>query len=198
MLDSVIIQDTIHHLTDTIACNVPNTGNVNNSLLDTLYKVSMIVIAICNFVFSLYIFVSKNSKEDIDKEANRKLGLLKTLVLDHKLSILYNKFSELSNETKILLTKKMSDQEKSNLDEKLAEIFISLRLEFVLLLSAVDEALYVKILASLDRLQEKLTTALFDSGINLDVNPKYNYYIQKPINDIQISIIKELFKYKGK
>ena len=98
----------------------------------------MIVIAICNFVFRSYIFVCKNSKADIDKEANRKLGLLKTLVLDHKLSILYNKFSELSNETKILLTKKMSDQEKSNLDEKLAEIFISLRLEFVLLLSAVD------------------------------------------------------------
>lgn len=198
MLDSVIIQDTIHCLKDTIACNVPNIGNGDNLLLDTSYKVSMIVIAICNFVFSLYIFISKNSKEDIDKEANRKLSLLKTLVLDHKLSILYNKFSELSNETKILLVKKMSDQEKSVLDEKLAEIFISLRLEFVLLLSAVDETLYNRILENLDKLQEKLTTALFDSGINLDVNSKYNDYIQKPINDIQILIIKELFKYKGK
>lgn len=198
MLDSITIQDTIYHFADSIACTVPATENINGSLLDTLYKVSMIIIAICNFIFSFYIFIYRNSKEDKDKESNRKLGLLKTLVLDHKLSVLYNKFSEISNETKILLARKMSDQEKSILDEKLAEIFIDLRHEFVLLLSAIDEALYKNTLANLDDLQEKLTTALFDSGINLDVNSKYNDYIQEPINSIQILIIEELFNYKGK
>lgn len=198
MLDSIAIQETIHHLADSIVCTVPTTGNIDGSLLDTLYKVSMIIIAICNFIFSFYIFIYKNSKEDKDKESTRRLGLLKTLVLDHKLSVLYNKFSEISNETKVLLTRKMSDQDKSILDEKLGEIFIGLRHEFVLLLSAIDEDLYKNTLANLDDLQGRITTALFDSGINLDVNSKYNDYIQEPINDIQILIIKELFKYKGK
>ncbi len=198
MLETAI-QDTIRLLADSIAYNTPNIEKINNSWLDNLYKLSMIFIALCNFIFGLYIFFSKNSKEDTDKEAIRKLGLLKTLVLDHKLSILYNNFSEITKETKVLLSD-ISDQERSTLDEKLAEIFINLRLEFVMILSAIDSSLYKNTLAHLDTLQEQLTTAIFDTNLDLtsNIDSKYNNCIQEPINNIQILIINELFKYKGK
>ena len=67
-------------------------------LLDIFFKTATIIIAIANLFFVVKFFNLKNKKEDADKEKDRRINWLKTLVLDHSLDSFYSFFDSLETE----------------------------------------------------------------------------------------------------
>jgi len=164
--------------------------------LDVLYKLGVVLIALFNFIFSIYLYKTNKINQKIkDTKINRQ-NLLNTLILNHKLDDFYKIFACIHTECKTLLDTKIDEeQRKEQTNGKLEELFIRLNLEFITTLRAVDIKLSNEILFISDTLQSKLSENIFDNGVNLHVRDKYDELIQTPISDAEIEILKRLYEF---
>ena len=164
---------------------------------DRITKISTIVIACCNLFFAVFLWVKKNKRDDKDKERDRKLALLKTLILDHHLADFYDCFKTLNNDVAALKTVNQEEGFKLQVHEKLESSFISLREQFIDLLLAVDQYLYESLLKLSDELQDSLANAIFDEGIVISNEIKFNELIAQPMAETRTRMIRVLFEYRG-
>lgn len=178
-------------------CNVAISPQESVDYLDIAFKSATICIALFNIYFATKIFRIKDRKEDSEKERDRKIQLLKTLVLDHNLKHYYSIFDEIEAKLTELKAPNLNDDNKSTIDTSVAELFIKLRRKFYDSLLAIDNALYDTIVDFSDKLQTDLTNAIFDPGINLSHTPKYDELIQEKVTNTKTEIIKKLFNYRG-
>ncbi len=85
----IAIIDSLTMIKDTVMTVVPQQMPQEPyslmGILDVVYKIAMILIAAFNAWFAYTIHKLKNKKEDDFKEADRKIALLKTLILDYNL-----------------------------------------------------------------------------------------------------------------
>lgn len=167
------------------------------SLLDIAFKTATIFIAGFNAYFAVKIFKLKTEKDENEKERDRKIQLLKTLVLDHSLTHFHTFFESLEDSLHDLQTPDLTDSQKEITDENNANLFIRLRSKFYDSLLAVDETLYEEIRNDADNLQSHLTDTIFDGGVNLSHLPKYDELISQKLTTAKTNILKKLFNYRG-
>lgn len=202
-MDSAFIQlanDTLQNMLslDSLACISQKDSQGSVSVLDNIYKVSMIIISACNLIFAFYLFYY-NKKENKKKEEKvERKTLLNNLVLRYKLSEFYLFYNSLLKESSNLLLKGdiSLDNKKIILDDKYSDIFSDFRLSFIESLGAIDELLYEKVLSIADNLQSVLSQNLFDEGVNLNVKEKYKELIENPIANAQREILSALYQYE--
>lgn len=163
-------------------------------VLDYSYKIAMVLIAIFNAVLTIYIFCSNNKKNEARQEANRKISLLKTLILDYNLSVFYESFRALEN---ILSRLKNQKCNKKMVEKELQIEFRKLNEQFINFLGAVDSTLYQSLLELCDKCRDELVRSLFDRGVNLWDSKKYEDLIIKPLRATKQKMISDLFNYKG-
>jgi hypothetical protein len=178
-------------------CYIPIQPQENTDYLDIAFKTATICIALFNAYFAIKIFKDKNKKEDTEKERDRKIQLLKTLVLDHNLEYFYTIFDEIENELEKLKLPNLTDQDKLIIDSNIQDLFIKLRRKFYDSLLAIDETLYNNIENRCDELQSHFSLTIFDQGINLSHIPKYDDLINEKLIDSKTEIIRFLFSYRG-
>ena len=201
-MDSAFVQlanDTLQNMLslDSLACISQKDSQGAVSVLDNIYKVSMIIISACNLIFAFYLFYY-NKKENKKKEEKvERKTLLNNLVLRYKLSEFYLFYNSLLKESSNLLLKDdiSLDDKKIILDDKYSDIFSDFRLSFIESLGAIDE-LYEKVLSIADNLQSVLSQNLFDEGVNLNVKEKYKELIENPIANAQREILSALYQYE--
>lgn len=203
IMDTIInsfVNDTLQYVMscDTLINSVKTNTIKTESVLDTIYKISMIIISTCNLFFAFYLFVyNKKTNQKKEQKAERK-ELLNNLVLKYKLVELYDFYSNILKESSVLLKNDgvCLDKKKIILDDKYLDLFSDFRLKFTESLSAIDESLYVCILNITDNLQSNLSKNLFDEGVNLNVKDKYKELIETPIANAQRDILSALYKYE--
>lgn len=178
-------------------CFMPIKPEATTDYLDIVFKSATIFIALFNAYFAIKIFKDKNKKEDAEKERDRKIQLLKTLVLDHSFKNFYTIFDEIENELVNLKQPNLTDQNKQTIDSNIQDLFIKLRRTFYDSLLAIDETLYENIENKCDDLQSHFSLTIFDQGINLSHSPKYDDLINEKLIDTKTEIIKTLFSYRG-
>ncbi len=178
-------------------CFIPIKPEPSTDYLDTAFKTATICIALFNAYFAIKIFKDKNKKDDAEKERDRKIQLLKTLVLDHSFKNFYTIFDEMEDELLKLKTPNLTDPDKQSIDSKIQDLFIKLRRKFYDSLLAIDEPLYDSIENKCDELQSHFSLTIFDQGINLSHTPKYDDLINEKLIDAKTEIIKILFGYRG-
>lgn len=166
-------------------------------ILDVITKIATILIAIVNLYFVVRFFRIKNFRDDIEKEKDRKLQLLKTLVLDNGLEHFYKFYEDVELLYSELLSKQLNDTEKQNLSSKVDDKFIQLRRKFLDSIIGVDQNLFQLILKKVDDLQDQLTNNLFDGGINLNHKPKYDEVILNKLTYSKTEVIRILYTYRG-
>lgn len=92
--DNLIIEQVVDTLVNAPVKNLvsDNTGDWFSlrNLVDLFYKLATVLIALFNVGFAVYIYRTKDKKEDDNKEADRRIGLLKTLILDYNLKHVYS------------------------------------------------------------------------------------------------------------
>ncbi len=196
IVDSIIMEQALDTLNHISMSNInASEGFSFNFFLDIFYKVATVAIALFNAWYAISIFKLKDKKEDENKEADRKIGLLKTLILDYNLKYVYNFFDYLEG---ILSVLKNKDTDKKNIEQIIQRLFKDLNEKFIYFLSAIDKNLYQKILDRSDNFRDKLVANIGDEGVNIYVETKYNELIDKPYKDFKKNIIQDLFSYTGK
>ena len=156
--------------------------------LDALHKLGVVLIALFNLIFSIYLYKTNKINQKIkDMKVNRQ-NLLNILILNHKLNDFYKIFACIHTEIG-------EEKRKEQANGKLEELFIQLNLEFITTLRAVDIKLSDEILSISDTLQSKLSENIFDNGVNLHVRDKYDELIQTPISNAEIEILKKLYEF---
>lgn len=177
-------------------CKMPEPQELIN-YLDIAFKTATILIALFNVFFAVKIFNIKNKKDDSHKESDRKMQLLKTLVLDHNLKNFYSTFDEIEKEVIKLKTPQLTDIEKEVIDSNIGDLFIKLRRKFYDSLLGIETTLYDNIESQCDSLQGHFSETIFDQGINLSHTPKYDEAINEKLINTKTEIIKQLFSYRG-
>ena len=197
LIDSIrVVHDTIISIPHANYLNIELSKSNGSGLLDILFKLATILIALANFAYAIIIFLSKSKKDDGEKEKDRKIHWFKTVILDQSLEYLYESFEEIDEiSKKIKLCK--NDEEKSVIDEELSKIYIKIRRKFIDGLLAVNNTFYNEILDEIDALQTHITESLFDEGLNLNHEPKFEEIITEEIIKTKTSILKKLFNYRG-
>jgi len=165
--------------------------------LDVFYKIAKIVIAGANILLLYYIFSYNSDKNDSKNERDRKISLLKTLVLDNNLKYFYKFYKSIHSETERLLVSDLDDDSKTLIDSSIGDAFINLRIQFIDLLLAVDEHMYNSFIKKADELQEYFTNTIFDDGMNLSHKPKFKEMISDKISESKTEFLKILFDYNG-
>ncbi len=156
-----------------------------------------VIIALVNLGLIIYFFKKRNKKNDSINERNRKLGLLKTLVLDYNLKYLYQFFEDVYETTNELRKSDIENSKKQEINERLTDLGKNLRQKFTDIFLALDKSLYDRILKSSDSLLDGLTNDIFDEGVNLSHAPKFDELITRKISETKTKIIGILFDYSG-
>ena len=188
------IHDTIH-VVKTISIN--NFPIENTSSLDETYKIAMICIACFNLIFAIYIFIVKNKKDHNTNEKNRKINLLKTLILDNNLKFLYQYFEEIDNDTIKLKVADLTIEQRKVINDSILEKGKLFRFKFIDSLNAIDNVMYKGFISNVDKLQDSITESIFDAGINLSHKPMFEEKITKTIVETKTILIKLIFNYNG-
>ncbi len=197
LIDSIrVVHDTIISIPHANYLNIELAKTNGSGLLDILFKLATILIALANFGYAIFIFVSKSKKDDGEKEKDRKIHWFKTVILDQSLKYLYESFEEIDEIVKKIKLCK-NDDEKSVVDEELSIIYIKIRRKFIDGLLAVNNTFYYEILSEMDDLQTHITNNIFDEGINLNHEPKFEQIITEKIIKTKTSILNKLFNYRG-
>jgi hypothetical protein len=165
--------------------------------LDVACKIATVVIALVNVGLVVYIFVKNTKRDSSHKEKERKINLLKTLVLDYGMKYFYQFFDEIDLETKKLKNKDLDDNTKRAINDSLLSYGNNLEQKFTDLFGGINQDLRTNIYQKTDNLLDGFTKSIFDEGINLYAEDKFNDLIVKKIIDFKSEIIKILFSYAG-
>lgn len=194
MGNQLLVTDSINAIQQTIEVNTPLQ---EKSIIDIFCSVSTVVIAIVNVFLLIYFFIQTRRKDDNNNEKNRKISLLKTLVLDYNMKYLYQFFDEIQQKVENLKNGKMTDKQKMETNAQLIDFAKVLRQKFIVTLIAIDKKLYDEILRESDILLDSITKSIFDEGIVLSYEPKFEELITNKVTEAKTKMIKILFNYSG-
>jgi hypothetical protein len=165
--------------------------------LDIACKIATVVIALVNVSLVIYIFV-KNSKRDTShKEKERKINLLKTLVLDYGMKYFYQLFEDIEKESKRLKDKNIDEKTKKDVSNNFQSLNYTLEKRFSDLFGGINDTLRKSIIEKTDKMFDGLSNSIDNQGINLYVEAMFEEHIAKKITDSQSEVIKLLFSYSG-
>lgn len=170
---------------------------ISITILDVAFKLATILIAVLNVILTIYVFHRNTKRTNSQKEEDRKMVWFKTLILDQNLTHLYDFFELLEEDLTRLNLNALNIEEKQKVIESTDDLFINLRRKFIDPLLGIDKNLYEKILEKLDLLQEKISIAVFDEGLNLNHLPMFKEKMLTPVSNTKTSVIKSLFNYRG-
>ncbi|WP_446811559.1 hypothetical protein ACH50O_08340 [Methylomonas sp. 2BW1-5-20] len=165
--------------------------------LDVLSKLAIVLIAVINFVFAVFVFFKKNHIDRLEKESDRKINWLKSLILDHNLDHFYEFFDRLDAELAKLKVPGIDETAKQEINDSVSEVFIYFRRNLIDMFLAVDIELYNFFIASSDSLQDHITESIFDAGINLSHTAKFDEVLNNKVMETKTNLIKRLFEYRG-
>lgn len=188
-------------LVDSLDITIPRIEVIaelpDKSLLQRIYYFAMIIIALANVFLVIYIF-RKNKEKDINAgEKNRKINLLKTLILDYNMDKFYNFFGFVYEKAKLLNTSDLKVESKITINNDIKDLASEFRQSFIDLFIAIDGKLYDDILKKIDSLIDGLTNTIFDEGVNLSHKPKFDELVTNEIRKSKTEIIRSMFSYSG-
>lgn len=171
--------------------------DVNWLNLDNICKIATVFIAVANILWIVYVFFQNKKTTDDRDERSRKINLLKTLVLDSSIPHLYEFFSDVKTEVEKLREKNLNDDAKKKINESIIELEQKFETDFLDVLLAINDSLYENMKIQADGMVDQFTNAIFDPGINLYVEEKFNDKIASKLVETKRMMIKTLFSYKG-
>lgn len=195
----MIDADSIYTVTDSLskvvnpASNITDT-NVFSLVIDFVYKIAMVVIAACNFVYVLHFNKNNSEKNRVKYERDRRLSLFKTMILDNNLRHLYDYFNNMDAELQKLLNKNAN---KKEIEKNIQILTSNLEKNFTSFICAFNYELGMRVRTITDRFLDDIVSSMGNEGINLYVKGVYHDNIKKPFNDTKEKLIKTLSEYNG-
>lgn len=165
--------------------------------LDNSCKMATVLIALANILWIIYVFFQNRKNSDEKNERLRKLGLMKSLVLDYNMKAFYDFFADVGVITSDLKQNNLSNDQKKVINNAVIERERQFEKDFLDVLLAINSNLYTLLKTLVDGMVDQFTNSIFDSGINLYVEDKFNDLIETKLIETKREMIKALFSYKG-
>ena len=189
MVDSLIVENNLPNC-ESCGCQSIAGGS---DLIDTIIAIAMAVIAIANVVLTIHIFKQGQKDNSEGARKQRKFELLQTLILNNRLHILYEFYDAVSRECQQLL--KSTDQKtKVAVNDANIALLKKFRQDFVMPFKVVDHNLFIGLKKTADDLVDGITEAIFDEGINLNHEPKFNEEISEPLSVNRNAMLAKLYE----
>ena len=158
MMDTLtIVHDSLAIGVDTLHSTIIPSINVQCASDKEWWGILEWILPLLFSVFTYYLgTLSNKKKEDKDDttiEANRRMSLFKTLILDYNLKYVYEFFDKLDS---LLVKLKQQDCDKRALDPSIQNEFKQLNEKFIFLLIAVNNDFYTSILKLSDDFRDEL------------------------------------------
>ena len=157
--------------------------------LDNCCKMATVLIAFANILWIVYVFYQNRKNNDEKDERLRKLSLLKTLVLDYNMKAFYDYFADVATICARLKQNNLPDNQKKAINDAIIGRERQFENEFLDVLLAINSGLYVQIKNLTDRMVDQFTNSIFDSGINLYVEGKFNDLIESKLVETKREMI---------
>lgn len=167
------------------------------SMLDYIYKISMIVIASVNVIFAFFIFCRNNKEQAKSRVKSQNIDWFKSLILNHHLDDCYAFYTNIHKESENIKKATSDINDRIQTNENLAVLFSNLRIKTLELFSVADDKLYKNLLKDLDKLQDLLSEKMSDIRIDFSVSDNFDKFIEKEIFKSRTLFVKTLFSYKG-
>lgn len=163
-----------------------------NSVFDIICSIATVAIAVANIFLVAYIFKQEaiNSKDENNKA--RKWDFLINVIIQPNLYHLYGFFNKVESETSKLL-EELDLSSKQLVNSNIIDLASSFRKDFLILLSVVDKNLYDSSLKIIDNMIDGLTVSIFDNGINLTHQPKFEAEISTKVLHCKQSLLSNIY-----
>jgi hypothetical protein len=172
--------------------------------LDSIAKVSQIVIASSTLLLGYFVFVYNKTKDSrtalLTAQSNErtiKLQWFKELVIQPNLTHLYSFFENLESLKQKITSDNLVDDDALSLNRYVNDLASEFRKNFYDILLSIDSNLYNEIKTNIDELVTKLTTAISNDEHKLTNEKTYNKVILDPITSSKNQLLSSLFKYRG-
>ena len=157
----------------------------SSSWVDTILALAMAVIAIADVMLT-YLLFKKNRKDSSESECKtRKFELMQTLILNSNVDNFYKFFDEVTTEC-IRLKSNTDKATKDAVNKAIKSSLKIFRLEFITLVKVIDGELYDKMIKMADKLIDGITESIYDSGINLKHEPKFDEMVTQRISRCRV------------
>lgn len=176
-----------------------------SGVVDVAYKLAMVTIAAFNIVYVIMLNKSQNQDKEAQHKSERRMDLLKTIVLIPNLKKMYRFLDKLWTELEKLKLESEAEKnaEKENtvkqeIEPKIQALFASFRSDFIIVLNATAPSLGEKVEQISDTMRDTLLSNMADPGINLWVTKYFNDKIKFVFEKGKMDMVNALFNYDGK
>lgn len=171
--------------------------DVVRDIWDVIVEVATVVTAFISVCLAYRVYVWTKQDTEHQTEQQRKLEMLKTLVLDYRMNLFYQFVDQISTNAE-KLTRCSNKSERKTINEELLTDFYSIRLRFLETLKIVDsDLLYTPCLRILDKLSDSLSEIIADEEVDFSQEPVFREKIKMPIHNANVEILRILFSYTG-
>lgn len=176
-LDSLMVDSV--YVSNPPLCGeaIPQSG----SWVDTVLAIAMAVIAAVNVGLTIYIFVKGRKDSSESDYKKRKFELMQTLILNSNIDKFYKFYDNVSASCRELLSN-TDQQTKDEVNKSIKADLKLFRLEFITLVKVIDTNLYDNMIQAADTLIDGITKAIYDDGLNLKNEPKFDEVVTRPIS----------------
>lgn len=171
-----------------------------SGLIDVLYKVSMVAIALFNVFYVWKLNKSQDQDKEVQRERERRADLLKTIVLIPNLKKMYHFLDDLWGELERLKlegedekTAYKEDAIKGEIEPKIQALFATFRSDFIIVLNAAVPSLGKEMEYMSDKMRDTLLENMDDPGINLWIPKYFNDKIKTVYEDGKMNMVNALF-----
>lgn len=152
-----------------------------------------LVIAIVSAYLTYY--VHKTEKKRYKKSV--RLEWYKSIILDKKISSIFEFFENVTEVTLELKKADNNDQILRKIDDCISAELIKVRQDFVELIYAVDTTLYLRLTKEFDRMCDSITKVVVEGNMNLEDESNFDDYILNIISLHRRNIFGLLINFKG-
>lgn len=198
LLQAAVVVDSLQ--TEANVTTPSSFGGV----IDVLYKLSMVAIALFNVFYVISLNKIQNQDKQSQRQTERRMDLLKTIVLIPNIKKMYKFLDNLWIELEKLKlegeNEKNSDKEntvKKEIEPIIQSQFSTFRSDFIIALNATTPSLGNKIEQISDTMRDTLLENMADPGINLWVANYFNDKIKSVFEKGKMDLLNALFNYNG-
>lgn len=202
---TILLQAIMEADTSQLAQSVQAGFSVSfGEVVDIAYKISMVIIALFNIVYVIMLNKAQNQDKEALHRSERRMDLLKTIVLIPNLKKMYKFLDKLWMELEKLKleneTDKTPDKEntvKQEIEPTIQSLFATFRSDFIIVLNATAPSLGKEVEQISDTMLDKLVENMSDPGINLWVTKYFNDRIKTVYEKGKMDMVNVLFNYEG-
>lgn len=201
LLQAVPVADSMQLAQSTVVDSSTTFGGV----IDIAYKLAMVAIAVFNIFYVIHINKSQSQDKEEQRKTERRINLLKTIVLIPNLRKMYTfldklwgQLEKLKLEGEAVKNTDKEDEVKRSIEPEIQKLFAAFRSDFIIALNATAPSLGKKIESISDNMRDALLGNMADQGINLWVTNYFNDMIKSIYEKGKMEMVNALFNYEGK